>query len=281
MAAFRQGLRKRLWSRVRTSRSNIGGRRVDHDRLPALAADLVRRQVDCDRRDRGLIARAAKAATTTFPIVFVDGADPVGEGLVSSLNRPGGNVTGVSLYTSELAAEAAGTAAASRAQGARKFAMLVNPGAFADQAGRAASRTRLQRSGVQLLTLEASSRDARSSRPLSALVSSGASALLVSADRILQYRRAQLVALAARYALPAIYLGREYAEAGGLMSYGAEPSPMRIAKSASTSTASSKARSRPICQSSSRPSSSSSSTSRPPRRSASKYRRRCSPAPTR
>ena len=112
VAAFRQGLTKPVTSRARTSRSNIAGRRADYDRLPALAAELVRRQVAViAATGRHAPALAAKAATTTIPIVFVIGGDPVKLGLVASLNRPGGNVTGVNFFSRRAGGKAAGAAA--------------------------------------------------------------------------------------------------------------------------------------------------------------------------
>jgi putative ABC transport system substrate-binding protein len=188
-----------------------------YDRLPGLAADLVQRKVAVIASTGGtVVARAAKAATTTIPILFVGGADPVGDGLVASFSRPGGNVTGVSTLTTELAPK--------RLQwlrelvpNARKIATLMNPGNTADVEMQDSEAAR--RAGLQVLAIKAQS-ESEFEPAFAQAVHEGAQALLVSADPFFNSHRAQLVALAARYRLPAAYPWREYAEAGGLMSYG-------------------------------------------------------------
>ena len=190
-----------------------------YDRLPTLAAELVNRQV-------ALIAavgspnsgQAAKAATATIPIVFISGVDPVQEGLVASLNRPGGNVTGVVPLLPAMEGKRFGLLR-EIIPNASLIAVLANP-AFANfdrqvnevqQAARGASQ--------QLLLLRASTaEDINAAFAMAA--ERGAKGLLVTADPFMLSRREQLVALAARYAIPAIYEAREYATTGGLMSYG-------------------------------------------------------------
>jgi putative tryptophan/tyrosine transport system substrate-binding protein len=183
-----------------------------YDQLPALAADLVRRQVAVIAATGGTYsARAAKAATATIPILFVT-ANPVGDGLVASFSRPGGNATGVSVFTTELASK--------RLQWLRelmpkaaKIAMLINSAANVQETEAAT------RAGLQLLTINAQA-NSDFELAFTQATQHGVEALLVSADPFFNTRRAQIVALAARHSLPAAYAWREYVEAGGLMSYG-------------------------------------------------------------
>ena len=187
-----------------------------YDRLPALAADLVRRRVTVIAATGGTVtAQAAKAATTTIPVLFIAGANPVGDGLVSSFNRPGGNVTGVSVYTSELAPKRL-ELLRELVPKATKIALLVNPENAADSQD---AQNMMQRAGLPLLTLSARV-ETELEREFVSASQHGAQALLVSADPFFNSRRTQLVALAARYAMPAAYPWSEYAKAGGLMSYG-------------------------------------------------------------
>ena len=172
-----------------------------YDRLPALAADLVRRQVTVIAATGGTVtARAAKAATTTIPVLFIAGADPVGDGLVSSFNRPGGNVTGVSTYTSELGPKRL-ELLRELVPKATKIAMLVNSENTADRQD-AQNMKPMQAAGLPLLTLSARV-ETEFEREFVSASQQGAQALLVSADPFFNSRRAQLVALAARYAVPA------------------------------------------------------------------------------
>jgi putative tryptophan/tyrosine transport system substrate-binding protein len=188
--------------------------------LPVLAADLVRRQVTVIFAGGVPTALAAKAATTTIPIVFTLGVDPVQFGLVASLNRPGGNITGVVLLA-ELAAkrldllhELIPTAAA--------VALLVNPTNSANAEAQTGSLRDAARSlGLQLHVLPASS-PSEIDAAFETFIELRAGALVVAGDPFLSNRRAQIVALAARHAVPAIYAWREFATAGGLMSYGTD-----------------------------------------------------------
>ena len=187
-----------------------------YDRLPGLAADLVRRRVTVIAATGGTVtARVAKAATATIPVLFIAGADPVGDGLVSSFNRPGGNVTGVSVYTSELAPKRL-ELLRELVPKATKIAVLVNPENAVDSRD---AQNMKERAGLPLLTLSARV-EADLEREFISASQQGAQALLVSADPFFNSQRTHLVAFAARYAIPAAYPWSEYAKAGGLMSYG-------------------------------------------------------------
>ncbi len=191
-----------------------------YDRLPALAADLVGRKVDVIAASGGnLPALAAKSATSTIPIVFQTGGDPVAEGLVASLARPGGNVTGVTFIAVELHPKRLELLSEMVPQ-ARVIALLVNPNnASAERVMREvqeAARTK----GLQLLILKAGS-ESEIDAAFATLVELQAGALLVGSDPFLNSRSDQLVALAARHAVPAIYAFRGSATSGGLISYGA------------------------------------------------------------
>ena len=189
-----------------------------YDRLPALAADLVGRKVDLIMASSPPSALAAKSATSTIPIVFRGGADPVGDGLVASLARPGGNLTGVSFVADELTAKRL-ELLSELVPRAGVIALLVNPNnANAERVIRdvqEAARTK----GLQLHVLKASS-ESEIDTAFASLVQLHAGALVVGADPFLSSRREQLVALASRHAVPAIYAWREFAASGGLISYG-------------------------------------------------------------
>src|SRR5215471_19346672 len=188
-----------------------------YDRLPSLVADLVRRQVALIGAFGPPAAQAAKAATTTIPIVFTS-TDPVKYGLVASLNRPGGNATGAHVVTADLEGkrlELLGELVSASAP----VAVLINPkGDYAEQ------QTKDLQAGApcidrQILILNASSeRDIDNA--FRTLVAGRAAGLLVAADPFFDNRREQLVVLASYHAIPAIYQWREYALAGGLMTYG-------------------------------------------------------------
>ena len=189
------------------------------DRLPELAADLVRRQVAVIVATGGLgPALAAKAAIHEIPIVFSVGADPVKLGLVASLNRPGGNATGVSYFTHELGPKRLGLLWEVMPGGA-DVVVLVNPkSAIADSAVQE-MQAAASAAGKQLSVLHASNNQEINSA-FSAMAQKHAPALVIITDALFTGRRVQLVTLAARYRIPAIYTSREFAEVGGLMSYG-------------------------------------------------------------
>ena len=191
-----------------------------NDRLPALAADLVGRNVDVIVATGGSAPRAAKAASPMIPIVFTIGGDPVAAGLVASFHRPGGNVTGVSWLGGELTSKRLELASELVPQ-ARAIALLVNPNS-PQQTERVVHdmQEAARAKGVQLLVLNARN-ESEIDAAFASLVQGHAGALVVTAEPFINSRRQQVVALAARHAVPAIYGIREYATAGGLISYGA------------------------------------------------------------
>jgi putative tryptophan/tyrosine transport system substrate-binding protein len=189
-----------------------------YDRLPALAAELADRRVDLIFAAAPPAALAAKAATTSIPIVFVVGFDPVTAGLVASLSRPGGNATGITLYSNPLAQKRL-EVLLELAPKASLIAMLVNP-ASPDTAPeiRAVQEMTHQR-GLQLQIVNASSL-ADVTAAVAALVEKRPHALLVASDPFYLTRPDEIVASVARLELPAIYPFREFTTAGGLLSYG-------------------------------------------------------------
>jgi len=187
------------------------------DQLPALAADLVRRSVAVIFAPSAAAALAAKAATTTIPIVFFAGADPVASGLVASLNRPGGNVTGIAGLSAELAPKRLQLLRQLLPKAAR-FGVLTDPAA-----PNAQYITDLE-AAARMLSLQLSVVNARTDSDLETAFASflqqRVEAVLVGRGTLFVRRTEQLAALAARHALPTIYPQHEFAFAGGLMSYG-------------------------------------------------------------
>jgi putative ABC transport system substrate-binding protein len=190
-----------------------------YDRLPALAADLTHRQVNVIVASGGAVsALAAKAATSTIPIVFVMGDDPVKFGVVASLSRPNSNVTGVTLFISELMAKR--LELLSQAMPSRPaIAGLVNPKNPNAESEAKEIEAAARRSGQAFRLLNAST-ESDIETAFESLVQQRLGALLVGTDTFFYSRRDQLVALAAHHTIPAIYFEREFAAAGGLMSYG-------------------------------------------------------------
>ena len=187
------------------------------DRLPALAADLIRRQVSVIAGNY-IATAAVRRVAPTLPIVFVTGDDPVKLGFVESLNRPGGNTTGVYIFTAELEAKRLGLLRDLVPQ-ATTFALLVDPNYSTTDAQVRDVQKASARLGVQLVVARANSeRDIEAA--FATFVQQRAAALLVGASPFFNNRRDQLVALAARHNLPATYESREFAAAGGLVSYG-------------------------------------------------------------
>jgi putative tryptophan/tyrosine transport system substrate-binding protein len=188
-----------------------------YDRLPALAADIVGRNVDVIMAWSDVAALAVKSATATIPIVFVAG-DPVAVGLVASLAHPGGNLTGVSILTIELIPKRFELLSELVPQ-AKSIALLVNPNnAYAERVIRDVQET-ARAKGLQLHILTAGT-ESEFKTAFASLVQLQAGALLVSPDTFFVSRREQLAALAARSEVPAIYEWREFTTAGGLISYG-------------------------------------------------------------
>jgi putative ABC transport system substrate-binding protein len=183
-----------------------------------LAAELVRQQVSVISAGGPPAARAAKAATATIPIVFTVGDDPVKSGLVASLNRPGGNATGVNLIIEELEPKRLGLLR-ELVPRASLIAVLLNSKSLSAEAQSRDLQAAAGAIGQQIHILSAST-DEDIERAFAILLQERAGGLLICSDPFLTLRRDQLVALAARHAIPAIYPLREYATAGGLMSYG-------------------------------------------------------------
>src|SRR5438477_4237883 len=190
------------------------------DRLSSLAGDLVRRKVSVIAAGGSpASALAAKSATTTIPIVFMNAADPVGIGLVASFNRPGGNITGATLLSAELVAKRLGILR-DLLPSVKKIAMLVNPTRPGVDTQKVQVLEAAQALGLSLHVLEASSeRDLDA--VFQAVVQQQDGALVVAPDALFLDRRAQIADLATRYTIPTMYELRDYVEAGGLVSYGA------------------------------------------------------------
>jgi putative ABC transport system substrate-binding protein len=190
------------------------------DRLSAMAADLVARGVTAIATFGPPAALAAKAATSTIPIVFVTGSDPIQAGLVASLNRPGGNVTGIFLLLIGLEGKRPGLLRDLLPQ-ATLIGLLINPRSPDAQAQSNALHAAADAVGQQLVVVNAANDDELGAA-FAALVQRRAAALVVAADIFFNSRRERIVALAARHAIPAIYELSEYAAVGGLMSYGTD-----------------------------------------------------------
>ena len=219
MAALRKGLDEIGYVEGRNLAIEYRWGEGHEERLPALAADLVRRQVAV------IVAGgspgstlAAKAATSAIPIVFTSGVDPVALGFVASLNRPGGNVTGIYFFTQSLQEKRLGLLH-EMVPTATTIAVLINPNFSPAQNELRDAQAAATRLGLQLVVLRANI-ESDFAGAFADLVRQRAGALLVSASPFFFSRRAQLVVLAARHAVPAMYEWREFAEAGGLMSYG-------------------------------------------------------------
>jgi putative ABC transport system substrate-binding protein len=218
--AFRQGLKDAGYVEGENVVIEYRWAEGQIDRLPALAAELVRRRVAVITTGGGpAAALAAKAATTTIPIVFVVGEDPVKLGLVASLARPGGNLTGINLVIGELTAKRLGLLR-ELVPGAARVAVLVNPANTANAETTLRDVEPAARAmGLQIQILKAStSREIEAA--FATFVGERPDALFVGNDAFLISRRVQLVHLATRHAIPATYTARDFAEVGGLMSYG-------------------------------------------------------------
>ena len=217
---FRQGLNDTGFVENHSVMVEYRWARGDYDRLPSLASDLVQRRVRVLLAGGGEIgAQAAKAATSTIPILIITSSDPVKSGLVASFNRPEGNVTGLMTATSLLEAKKFGLLC-EMVPRARTIAMLINPDYPPHAADAVEVQSAAQSIGRQLIVLKANSSQAIDSA-FEVIIAQRAQALLVGGDPFLVGRSQQIVAMAARHLVPAIYDFRESATSGGLMTYGA------------------------------------------------------------
>ena len=220
LVSFRQGLSERSFVEGRNVAVEYRYADGQPDRLASLATDLVRRHVTIIVTTGGPpAALAAKEATTTIPIVFVTGGDPVREGLIESFNRPGGNLTGVTTSYDEAAPKRLGLLREILPKAAI-IGVLVNP----DDPITASSETNLMRTAARSVGQRIEILQASTERDIdmafASLVDMRADALVVAPDALFASHVHQLVALAARYSIPTLYWRREFAEAGGLISYG-------------------------------------------------------------
>jgi putative ABC transport system substrate-binding protein len=219
LAAFRQGLNDGGYVEGRNVVIEPRWAEGRYDRLPELAADLVRRRVSLIAATGGSTsAHVAKRATSTIPILFIGGPDPVGDGLVSSLSRPGGNLTGVGVNTSELMPKRV-ELLLELIPGATKIALLQNREFAGANAGQREVDAATRALGRQMILLKVGS-PSDLEAAFETAVQQQADALLVTSNSLFTDRRVEIVALAARHALPAAYAWREFVEAGGLISYG-------------------------------------------------------------
>ena len=216
VTAFRQGLKDAGFVEGQNVTVEYRSAEGQNDRLPALIADLIGRQVGVIVAN-AISARAAKAATTMIPIVFASGGDPVKDGLVTSLNRPSGNITGVMFFSETLGTK--------RLELLRQLvtkttiAVLVNPATPGTEEERSDIAAAAKAIGLQLIVADVSNvRDIDTA--FATFVQRGAGALLVGSGAFMTSQLERLVAVAAHHRLPAFYPLREYVSAGGLMSYG-------------------------------------------------------------
>jgi putative ABC transport system substrate-binding protein len=218
VAAFRRGLKETGFGEGNNVVIEYRFADGQYDRLPAQATELVRRAVDVIVASGPPAANAARVATASIPIVFVVGLDPVAAGLVASFNRPGGNATGITLVSGPLGQK--------RLELVREFApkatdvaMLVNPLSPDAPPEIRDMQAAAQANGFKITLLNASTLDELKTA-IATLADHRSSALLVGADPFFMVRREQIVALIAQQKVPAVYPFREFADAGGLMSYG-------------------------------------------------------------
>jgi putative ABC transport system substrate-binding protein len=222
LAAFREGLSETGYVEGHNVLVEYRWAEGQYNRLPELAADLVHHHVSVIVAPLSYpAALAAKAATTAIPIVFVVGADPVRLGLVASLSRPGGNATGINFLTAEIVPKRLGLLHELVPKAVR-IAVLINPANAATNEDTLHDMPEAARAlGLQVQILKASNAD-EIDAAFTTLVRDRADALFVAPDTFLVSRRVQIVILSARRSVPTMYSVREYADAGGLISYGAD-----------------------------------------------------------
>ena len=224
VAAFRQGLSETGYVEGQNLAIEYRWAEGSYDRLPALAADLVGRKVDVIVTSGTPAARAAKSATSTIPIVFASGGDPVELGLVANLAQTGGNLTGVGFVDVELMPKRL-ELLSELVPTAGVIALLVNPNNSDTERIMRDMQEAARAKGLQLHVLKAGT-EGEIDAAFASLTQLQAGALVVSTDSFFTNHRKQLVALAARRAVPTIYRRRAYAAAGGLISYGASLTSM-------------------------------------------------------
>jgi putative tryptophan/tyrosine transport system substrate-binding protein len=218
VAAFNQGLKETGYVDGQNTAIEYRWAEGRYDRLPALATDLVSRKADVVAAIGPPCASAAKQATSTIPIVFTIGTDPVADGLVVSLARPGGNLTGISLLAAELVPKRLELLSDMVPQ-ARVFALLVNPSnGYTEPMIRDVQKA-ADAKGLQLKILKAST-ESEIDVAFASMANQHVDAIVIGDDPFLFAQQKQLVALASRYAIPTTYQFREVAAAGGLISYG-------------------------------------------------------------
>src|SRR5262249_13401292 len=218
LASFRQGLADAGYVEGRNVRLEL--RTTDqYERLPALAAELVRHPVDVIAAIGGPSASAAKAATATIPVVFSIGGDPVELGLVSSLNRPGANITGMTFFSAQLLQKQLGILH-ELIPNAPAFGMLINPHNARHQEDASDVRAAARVLGVQT-HLASAGQEGELEAAFASLAKGNARAAIIAGDGFFLRARRDLAALAVRHAIPSIFASREFVGDGGLMSYGA------------------------------------------------------------
>jgi putative ABC transport system substrate-binding protein len=219
VAAFQQGLSETGYTEGQNVAIEYRWAEGRYDQLPALAADLVGRKVDLIATSGGPpSARAAKRATSTIPIIFVLGTDPVELGLVASLAQPGGNLTGFSMLMTELNAKRLGLLSELVPQ-ARVIALLVNPNYPGAERIMGEVQEAARATGVQVLILKART-EGEIDAAFASLIQRRVGALVIGNDSFFDSRIGQFVALTRQHAVAAIQSGREFPDSGGLMSYG-------------------------------------------------------------
>jgi len=218
VARFREGLKETGYVEGQNVAIEFRSAEDQYERLPTIVAELIRRPVSVLVANTAA-AQLARAATTTVPIVFAAGSDPVKDNLVTSLGRPSGNITGVSFLGSNLGSKKL-ELLRELVPRARTIGVLANPDSPASQAERTEVLTAAPVVGQRVLVLDVR-KEGDFDTAFATLVRERAGALLVTGDALFTSRRAKLVALATRYAVPTIHTEQLFVEAGGLMSYGA------------------------------------------------------------